>query len=108
MLFKSLRFPYPARSSPIFFYTWSRNCPAFISLRRLTISAKGNTRVGAEICNCLFLARYGLGSPCVLALSGKSPREVEISRALKSSNTLKLPDDGEVKVLLESEREADE
>ncbi|KAK4751773.1 hypothetical protein SAY87_020571 [Trapa incisa] len=89
MLFKSLRCSFPARSFHIFFCSWSRNRPASISLHRLTISAKA----------------MDSDSPCVLVFSGKSSREVEISRALKSSNTLKLPDNGEVKVMLDSERE---
>ncbi|KAI3419822.1 BPL/LPL catalytic domain-containing protein [Psidium guajava] len=34
-------------------------------------------------------------SPCVLVLSGKSSAEMEIAKSLKSSNTLKLPDNSE-------------
>lgn len=59
----------------------------------------------SEICECFFWPAMDSDFPCVLVLSGKSSQEVELSRALKSSSTLKLPDNGEVKVLLDSERE---
>lgn len=42
-------------------------------------------------------------SSCMLVLSGKSLAENEIAKSLKSNNTLKLPDDSEVSIHLQSE-----
>lgn len=42
-------------------------------------------------------------SSCVLVLSGKSLAENEIAESLKSNSTLKLPDNSEVSIHLQSE-----
>ncbi|KAA8546363.1 hypothetical protein F0562_002898 [Nyssa sinensis] len=44
-------------------------------------------------------------SPCVLVLCGKSSTENELAASLKNNNTLKLPDNAKVSVLLHSEIE---
>ncbi|KAF7816897.1 biotin--protein ligase 2 [Senna tora] len=61
-----------------------------------------NTR----LCNLSALmasSAVGINSPSSLVLCGKSPTENEIAKSIKSNNTLKLPDDGETSISLQSE-----
>ncbi|XP_052202848.1 biotin--protein ligase 2-like [Diospyros lotus] len=44
-------------------------------------------------------------SPCLMVLCGKSFSEKELAKSLKDSNTLKLPEDAAVSILLHSETE---
>lgn len=48
----------------------------------------------------LSFSEMDLQSPCVLVLSGKSPAETEFAKTLKSSSTLKLPDNSEVRIFV--------
>lgn len=71
--------------------------PSFLSIRSV-VSA--NTKPSR-----LFISSAAMdgNSSCMLVLRGKSLAENEIAKSLKSNNTLKLPDDSEVSIHLQSE-----
>lgn len=51
----------------------------------------------------LFFSAMDGNSCCMLVLAGKSLAENEIAKSFKSNNTLKLPDNTQVSILLQSE-----